>query len=374
MARHSFHVQLGKKRCQFFGVRGCSFFFLKFLWKHKRASLSKSKRFQCKCLALPGCMAPAASPKSWRKTSIWRPASWGPEGRFAGRIWLLKGWWHLANALYTYPFLSSLSPPRKADCKCNRLCCRSVYQYLSGWGMHIPYKLLPASLFLHMRLIGPEVHALSGPRPHQMGCLAYYPSLWGVVVIYSCLFEHWKGKAYMRDVFLFFLACKFCCCQVHWMNKKGFTQTAMVKMIAGTMRGFFSGFFGHKGATISATIGLPQMIPSIPGNVWAWKIRTQLHQYHMASLGPLGEVGEGVDHNANKWPQKTIQMRKREEQNLGWVWHSVAIALIRWGHCPHQLHPRWCVWSIVWTCLRKADICLGSFTKNGGFSQQQLPN
>ena len=99
------------------------------------------------------------------------------------------------------------------------------------------------------------------------------------------------------------------------MNKKGFTQTAMVKMIAGTMRGFFSGFFGHKGATISATIGLPQMIPSIP------LIRTQLHQYHMASLGPLGEVGEGVDHNANKWPQKTIQMRKKGGTKLG---HSVA--------------------------------------------------
>lgn len=73
-------------------------------------------------------------------------------------------------------------------------------------------------------------------------------------------------------------------------------------------------------------------------------------------------------------PTKPSRWEKREEQNLGWVWHSVAIALIRWGHCPHQLHPRWCVWSIVWTCLRKADICLGSFTKNGGFSQQQLPN
>lgn len=65
-----------------------------------------------------------------------------------------------------------------------------------------------------------------------------------------------EGKGIHARCFLFFL-CLFCCCQVHWMNKKGFTQTAMVKMIAGTMRGFFSGFFGHKGATISATIGLP---------------------------------------------------------------------------------------------------------------------
>lgn len=41
---------------------------------------------------------------------------------------------------------------------------------------------------------------------------------------------------------------------VHWMNKKGFTQKAMVKMIAGTMRGFFSGFFGHSGRSYTSII------------------------------------------------------------------------------------------------------------------------
>ena len=48
------------------------------------------------------------------------------------------------------------------------------------------------------------------------------------------------------EMFFFSL---FSRCEVHWMNQKGFTQKAMVKMIAGTMRGFFSGFFSHSGAT-----------------------------------------------------------------------------------------------------------------------------
>lgn len=260
-------------------------------------------------------MAPAASPKSWRKTSIWRPASWGPEGRFAGRIWLLKGWWYLANALYTYPFLCSLTSPRKADCKCNRLCCRSVYQYLSGWGMHIPYKFLPASLFLHMRLIGPEVHALSGPRPHQMGCLAYYPSLWGVVV-YSCLFEHWKGKAYMRDVFCFFFACFAAARCIGWTRRVLHKQPWWKWLLAPCVASSVASLDTKVPPSVPPS-AFPQMIPSIPGipaPLKTGRSYTSIIWRALALWEKLEKVWTTMPTNG---PNKTIQMRKKGGTKLG---------------------------------------------------------
>ena len=295
-------------------------------------------------------MARAASLKSWRKTSIWRPASRGPEGRL-----LLKGWWHLANALYAHPFLKS-----------NRLCCWSVYQYLSGWGMYTPCKLWRIRFFTYGidRSQGACSQWTTAASNGPLGILS---------LSLSGRFEHWKGKgwnwhvhnftyiytvrkncrtrvskckiahrAWLQKMFVLnicelfwnveswahsqyiegiwgnnmsttmasfrlrgYARCffsLFCRCEVHWMNQKGFTQKAMVKMIAGTMRGFFSGFFGHSGATWCHHLAFHKWSFNtlrIPSPL----IRTQLHQYHMASLGPLGEVGEGVGHNANKWPK-----------------------------------------------------------------------
>ena len=204
-----------------------------------------------------------------------------------------------------------------------------------------------------MRLIGPEVHALSGPRPHQMGCLAYYPSypsLWGVV-IYSCLFEHWKGKAYMRDVFLHFFACFAAARCIGWtrrvLHKQPWWKWLLAPCVASSV------------ASLDTKVP-----PSVPPSafhkwflpyLWSGRSYTSIIWRALALWEKLEKVWTTMPTNGHKKPSR---WEKREEQNLGIVWHSVAIALIRWGHCPHQLHPRWCVWSIVWTCVTKAGICL----------------
>ena len=70
--------------------------------------------------------------------------------------------------------------PKKADARVTG-CVAEVFINIYQVGACTPLANFDASVFLHMGLIGPEVHALSGPQPHQMGRLAYYPSLCRVV-------------------------------------------------------------------------------------------------------------------------------------------------------------------------------------------------
>jgi len=50
----------------------------------------------------------------------------------------------------------------------------------------------------------------------------------------------------------------------------------------------------------------------------------------MASLGPLGEVGEGVDHNANKWPQQNHPDEKKG-RNKTWAECGIVWPLLSFG-------------------------------------------